>query len=228
MATPISWRACGADRFSTRDSLKGASSWPFVVRGKGVGVLQWPRSCHSAVQLQLASASRSDTPRRNSHFDWARVDFFYRRLRKRDTMSRSRHRVQRQRGRSADEREALLPPKTDTARAARSVRATLNFALRVHRRSMKLRIFSVRQIVPVDSPLLSTSRREIDVFQPLAKAWTKQTRPGGRRGSEASNDGGEVYGAARLLIVRPMLTRLRSRRGRPSAAFRRHPSISID
>lgn len=120
-------------------------------------------SCSS---LQHLGQTRHDAIR---HFDWARVDFFYRRLRKRDTMSRSRHRVQRQRGRSADEREAL---QTDTARAARSVRATLNFALRVHR------IFSVRQIVPVDSPLLSTSRREIDVFQPLAKAWTK-TNPAG-------------------------------------------------
>lgn len=200
-------------------ALKAQARGPSSFGVKGLAFYNGPvlvirqSSCSS---LQHLGQTRHDAIR---HFDWARVDFFYRRLRKRDTMSRSRHRVQRQRGRSADEREAL---QTDTARAARSVRATLNFALRVHR------IFSVRQIVPVDSHFCLFPGAKLMFSSLWPRHGPKQTRPGGRRGSEASNDGGEVYGAARLLIVRPMLTRLRSRRGRPSAAFRRHPSVSID
>lgn len=56
---------------------------------------------------------------------------------------------------------------------------------------------------PVDSLLLSTSRRKIDAFQPLVNG-TGQSNPAGvdGGGSEASNDGCELYGAARLLIVR--------------------------
>lgn len=172
--------------------------------------------------------------------------FFYRRLRERDTVSRSRHAApsapsaalpppegkvaQRQRGRSAHEREALLPLKMDTARAARPARTALNFALSVHRPSMKLRIFlrsanNARWIA--HSSLLPGAKLMLSNLLANGMGPSKP-RHGGRRGSEASNDVCEVYGAARLLIVRPILTRLSeitpsaTQRCIPASSFYRH------
>lgn len=151
---PISWRALGLIDSQPTISLKGTSSWPLVNRGKEVGVLQWPRplSFGSPVAARFSISVRHAATQFGASIARAST-FFYRRLRERDAVSRRRHAAKRQRGLSDDEREALLPLKTDTTRAARSARAALKFALSIHRPSMKLRIFSVRQIGPVGSPL---------------------------------------------------------------------------
>ena len=90
------------------------------------------------------------------------------------------------------------------SRTASAVSLTFRSGSRLVRSSERQR---QNRTSPID--LLATSRRKIDVFGPLVNGTQQcKTRRDERRGLKQLMAGCEVYGAARRLITRPMLTRL--------------------